>query len=98
MPFKRWIPAALAGLSFLLPVGMAVAATDVSGTEGAAAIDTLLDDTEVRLSLDGTYTRRLTKRYKVLNERGKKLYAEAEFGYRPDSETVTIDRAFTIDP
>ncbi|MBC7543954.1 MAG: DUF3857 domain-containing protein [Candidatus Sericytochromatia bacterium] len=98
MPFKRWIPVALASLAFLLPVTVAGAATESPTDDGAAAIDTQLDETEVRLGADGSFTRRLTKRYKVLNERGKKLYAEAEFGYRPDSETVTIDRAFTVDP
>lgn len=97
MNLKRWLPAVLTGLLTLGPSARANAAEEAPA-ETTAAIRTQLDDTEVTLQADGTYTRRLIKRYRILNERGKRLYSEAEFGYSPDTETVTIDRAFTVDP
>jgi transglutaminase-like putative cysteine protease len=95
MKRNRLLPAVLTGLLIFGSFTVARAAED---DETSAAIRTLLDDTEVTLQADGTLVRKVTKRYTILNERGKRLYSEAEFGYRPDSETVTIDRAFTIDP
>jgi hypothetical protein len=97
MNLNRWMPAVLAGLLTLGPHTWAIAAEEAPA-DTAAAIQTQLDDTEVTLQADGSYTRRLIKRYRILNDRGKRLYSEAEFGYRPDTETVTIDRAFTVDP
>src|SRR4051794_14370121 len=64
--------------------------------DAGAAIVTELDETEVQLAADGTYSRRIHKRFRILNERGQKLYSDAQFGYRPDDETVTIDEAFTL--
>jgi transglutaminase-like putative cysteine protease len=97
MHLNRWLPAVLASLLTLGPHTGAIAAEEAPA-DTTASIQTQLDDTEVTLQADGSSIRRITKRYLILNERGKRLYSEAEFGYRPDTETVTIDRAFTVDP
>lgn len=97
----RWISIACLALTPLvvpLPAWPAAAVVvDQAAVDAMAAIVTELDETEVRLGADGSYTRRIRKRFQILNDRGKKLFSDAQFGYRPDDETITIDHAYTVD-
>lgn len=58
-------------------------------TEGAAAIQVVLDDNQTRLSPDGDfyYDRRV---YKVLRPEGLAAFKTQSFTWAPDTETVTI--------
>ncbi len=63
-----------------------------------AAIEHLLEDIQVTVHPDGTYTETKREIIRILNKRGQDGWSEAQEGYDKDHQTLHLDWARTIEP
>lgn len=85
----------------LIPADIQQALTDATLVRRfpQAGVYYLHDRTDVTVQPDGSATRRVAVRYKILNADGQQNYSEVRFAWRPDFQTIAIDhaRAYTPD-